>query len=105
MADPILNAYEVADRQDCILVAVYRRASTPDWGTSVPTAICLLLHMESTDPQPWRVAEIRSDVREFGDGAYFGDRKKAFDRWEERTARAEQDIAIYYEKPERSPSC
>lgn len=98
--DPIQNAYEVADRQGWFIVGAYRRAATPRWGTSVTTAICLLSRLATESDLPrdsWRVAEIRSDEREFGQGDYTTDRKAAFDRWLERTQRAEQDIAIYNE--------
>jgi hypothetical protein len=103
--DPILNANAVAERQGWFIVGAYRRAATPRWGTSVPTAICLMSRL-GTDPSPvgnWRVAEIRADSDEFGEGWYSGhdDRLGAFKRWIESVRRAEQDIAIYYDdKPE-----
>jgi hypothetical protein len=99
MADPILNAYEVADRQGWFIVGAYRRAATPRWGTSVPTAVCLMGNLDvknGVQKDSWRVAEIRADQPEFSEGWYSDNRKAAYDRWSERVARAAEDIEIYY---------
>lgn len=99
MADPILNAAEVAARQGWSVVGVYVRAATPRWGSSVPIAICLMQRLESTATQheggDYRIAEIRCDAREFAEGWYSADRIAAYERWEERVNRAHADIAIY----------